>query len=68
MARVTEAKQDEAEHRLVDTLVPREVAERALALYSDYLIRTNDRVFAMQRAVILASEELGLHRHWRGTR
>jgi hypothetical protein len=61
-------EQSEAEYRLVDTLVPREVAERALALYSDYLIRTNDRVYAMQRAVILASEELGLHRHWGGTR
>jgi hypothetical protein len=52
--------------RLVDTLIPRDTAERALNLYGRYLLQDGDAVYALQRAAILIGEELGWHRHWRG--
>lgn len=58
---------DEPEtHRLVDFMVPRETADRALALYDRYLIGGNDPVYCLQQACLLIAEELGWHRHIRG--
>lgn len=54
-----------AVHRLVDHLIPRVTAERAMRLYDSYLLSQDDPVYAFQRAWILACEELGMHRHLR---
>ena len=52
-------------HKLVDTIIPRETAQRALELYDRLHMGGEDPVYSLQRAAIYISEELCWHRHVR---
>jgi len=47
----------------LDRLIPRDVAKRAVDTYQGLESRTSTE--AMQRAILRACQELGLHRHVR---
>ena len=52
-------------HKLVDTIIPRETAQRAWELYGRYLLSDGDEVYALQQAALQIAEELRWHRHVR---
>ena len=49
---------DDAQRSLADLIVPRDVAEKALALYDRVQMGTDDPIYALQRATVFIAEEL----------
>ena len=63
--RITNFEPEPELRRLVDLMIPREVATKALMTYDRFLLGTEDPVYSLQRAFLLAAEEMGWHRHLR---
>jgi len=56
---------EEETERLVNFLIPREDAEKALAIYDRHLMNGYDAVYALQRACLCIAESRGWHQHIR---